>query len=473
MKKIKLLLSFIALCFSLSVLCFGIYAANQVDFSISGNIGYQVTDAYVNITTHLYRSSYYPKTKSKLGALAKSFISNTQNVEFGYLNAYSEFNQDKDYNLNTLQTSLENNSMYNPSSSDNIVFDFSGLYKSYFVVINIQNLSSDKNVCVQVLDNNLTSYKVSNNNVVSYASNGFAKVSSGETNRTIVFGYTIDDLTQSVSQVDFCCGIKVEAKDYSTIVSEQTSKLGQSIVCASSSSIPTIKMGTYEQNDVLWRLASIDGGATKYIPEFDEDDNFIIPIGECVFVQESATVDLKFELEDGYSIVNGKCYRNETNNTIYANDYFLSNLDSYLSNDYVTLLGISQNSIYTNITPRSKVDLQKDMGVKFIYDENDDCTFYFETYNHASSTNINNLTFWSLSMQEICSLLCGNYDNYFDDEIMEDALNWGVPINYIWWTRSPYIEDTEVVYCVWQGDASQADCVSCEYSVRPAFLFNL
>ena len=231
-------------------------------------------------------------------------------------------------------------------------------------------------------------------------------------------------------------------------------------------------MGKYNQQDVLWRLASIDGGATKYIPEFDQNDNYIIPIGECVFVQESATVDVEFENVNNYTTSDGICYRDGTNNTILANDYFLSNLDCYLSNSYAGQLGITENIIYTNILPRTKSDLQKDMGAIMINDENDDWTYYFDTYNCSSNVNISTLNFWSLSIEETCSLICGNNDNYFDSETMEELLDWGT-FNHVWWTRTPYHQDTEVVYCVWDGDASQCDCVNGAYAIRPAFLFNL
>ena len=59
MKKSKLFLSMISLCFSLAVLCFGVYAANQINYQISGNISYLVSDVYMNVQTKLYYSATY------------------------------------------------------------------------------------------------------------------------------------------------------------------------------------------------------------------------------------------------------------------------------------------------------------------------------------------------------------------------------------------------------------------------------
>ena len=54
MKKSKLFLSLLSMCFALAVLCFGVYAANQVNYSISGNITYTVEDCYVEVNTKVY-----------------------------------------------------------------------------------------------------------------------------------------------------------------------------------------------------------------------------------------------------------------------------------------------------------------------------------------------------------------------------------------------------------------------------------
>ena len=147
MKKSKLLLSIISLCFSLAVLTFGVFAANQVNYTISGNISYAVTDAYVQITTRMYRSPVEATTLSKLGYLSKSFIDNTQNTAFGGANNISAYNADKDYDLNTLETSITENDTYNPTSvsGNEALLQFGTItennvtntWNTYFVVVNI------------------------------------------------------------------------------------------------------------------------------------------------------------------------------------------------------------------------------------------------------------------------------------------------------------------------------------------------
>ncbi len=53
-RKSKIFLSLASLCLSLMVLCFGVYSAVSVDYTISGSISYEVDSAFVNITTKVY-----------------------------------------------------------------------------------------------------------------------------------------------------------------------------------------------------------------------------------------------------------------------------------------------------------------------------------------------------------------------------------------------------------------------------------
>ena len=55
-KKSKLFFSLVSLCFSFAVLCFGVYSAVSVDYSVMGSVSYELTDVFVDIETTLYMS---------------------------------------------------------------------------------------------------------------------------------------------------------------------------------------------------------------------------------------------------------------------------------------------------------------------------------------------------------------------------------------------------------------------------------
>ena len=54
MKKFKLLASIASMCLAIAVLCFGVFAASTVTYTISGTISYDVSDVFVNVKTTVY-----------------------------------------------------------------------------------------------------------------------------------------------------------------------------------------------------------------------------------------------------------------------------------------------------------------------------------------------------------------------------------------------------------------------------------
>ena len=55
-RKSKLFLSLASMMFAVALLCFGVYSAISVNYTLSGSVSYQVTDAFVEITTKVYAS---------------------------------------------------------------------------------------------------------------------------------------------------------------------------------------------------------------------------------------------------------------------------------------------------------------------------------------------------------------------------------------------------------------------------------
>ena len=57
MKKMKLLMSLSMLCLSIAMLCFGVFAASQVTYTISGTISYDVKDVFCTISGEVYKKA--------------------------------------------------------------------------------------------------------------------------------------------------------------------------------------------------------------------------------------------------------------------------------------------------------------------------------------------------------------------------------------------------------------------------------
>ena len=72
MKKVKLISSLLSFCFALAVLCFGVYAAQSVNYTVGGTLTYSADGVYVNVQGKMYQST----NNALYGASAKNYASN-------------------------------------------------------------------------------------------------------------------------------------------------------------------------------------------------------------------------------------------------------------------------------------------------------------------------------------------------------------------------------------------------------------
>ena len=187
-RKSKLLLSLISLCFSVAMLCFGVYSAMSVSFTISGDITYQVDNAFAEITTKVYAQDELMNEAQLRNMVTENRL---EDLDFASIdNILSEPVQNFDtYNSLT-------NTGSNHISGVNIDYD---KHYSYFVIINIKNLSQDNFLNV-TLENNVTgdeinSYVFQSDNVVDIVLD-----SNSQNGRNMIFGYSLKDPTISIDE---------------------------------------------------------------------------------------------------------------------------------------------------------------------------------------------------------------------------------------------------------------------------------
>ena len=139
MKKGKLLSSIVSLCFALAVLTFGVFAAQQVNYTLSGQISYEVSDAYVEVQTAIYKSA----TRLDYEGLYHA-CKNAEDVASVGGNVSG---------LTLVQTSSkwssvsENQTTYDFDNANSLAFTSESGQQAYafIFVINVKNLSSDVN----------------------------------------------------------------------------------------------------------------------------------------------------------------------------------------------------------------------------------------------------------------------------------------------------------------------------------------
>ena len=184
-RKTKLFFSLVSLCFSIAVLCFGVYSALSVSYSVSGSVSYEVTDAFVEITTNVYASSERMEQST--------LNSNAQNLEDPtYDNTYTKVGETYTYN------SMEKLSETNQPKASGIEINYNNYY-TYFIVINIKNLSSDVNIYA-LIEEDIIGTELNSNIYKTRYQTGIIKPQTGDNvGKNIVLGFSLDDATIGVN----------------------------------------------------------------------------------------------------------------------------------------------------------------------------------------------------------------------------------------------------------------------------------
>ena len=191
-KKFKLFTTLFSFCFTLAVLCVGVYAATSVDYTVNGTVSYEVEDAFVEVTTTLYSDAQQYDLADlayKVEDIAKGNVQNLTLVQTS--DTYSS-------------TETEGNSF---TPTNELKFSTqSGGALTYFYVVNIKNLG-DNNVWA-VVDDNVTLP----NNVINYEHAVELNIAkTDDQGKNIVLSITIEDTKTAITRVEnnFSAKIKI------------------------------------------------------------------------------------------------------------------------------------------------------------------------------------------------------------------------------------------------------------------------
>ena len=185
MKKVKLMLSLSLMCLSIAVLCFGVLAAQSVSYSISGTISYDVQDVFVEITTKVYKVQ-----DQQIVSTMKTNASSLESKSFSEIDTST-------YVLSQELTTF-NSTTSETGTSDTIRITYgkdtegTTAYYTYYIVINIKNLTSSKNITAYVRESSTT------NSSNTYTNKYVDDVSSTGT-KNIVIACSLKDKKESVT----------------------------------------------------------------------------------------------------------------------------------------------------------------------------------------------------------------------------------------------------------------------------------
>ena len=192
MKKGKLLLSLAMMCLSIAVLCFGVFSAISVSYTISGTISYTVSDAFVIVNTKVYSGTNQYTTDEELSTLATDLATGTQT-----LNA-SGFTQDTSFSIPE----------YNSTNSEsfektNVALTLSSTNKSYLVEMTVQNLSPSVNVWAKA------TWTLGDTANIAQGNNSSQSTIAKDSPKCIYFIVSLKDMTQAVSNISYTMGLNI------------------------------------------------------------------------------------------------------------------------------------------------------------------------------------------------------------------------------------------------------------------------
>ncbi len=198
-RKVKLFCTLLSVCFSIFVLCFGVYAATSVSYTLGGSVVYVVNDVFVDVTTKVYASNAIAQTNEKILNYSNNFVNQIPNtLEDGKYNVVevSKYNDVFDYN--SLIDELEEGNVFNASKTNSLDLTFDSNAYSYFVVVNIKNLADN------VVYTKISQKTESIDGMALCATDSYLRIFKDETDgQSIVFGYSIADFTKSINNESF------------------------------------------------------------------------------------------------------------------------------------------------------------------------------------------------------------------------------------------------------------------------------
>ena len=425
MKNFKLAISIATMCLALMVLCFGVYSATNVTYNIGGSISYSVNDVFVKINTKVFKVEAQQDietmntniktlaTKSLDSIADSTYILSQTMVEYDSSSADGE--------------SLTHDAKTSDNKSVEIVYGKKSgedkAYYTYYIVINIQNLSSSKDVSAYITDKT-TSTDINGNKATNTYQN---TIKSTET-RNIVIAYSIVDKMKPTT-ANFNYTINVSYDEY---VDPYANLLQHD----ADNDMWYINYGTYNGSPIKWRYVGTmdDNGTIKMTKYTYSEEKPTGLAGRGVFVQQS--------LSEGSDVAF------DTNN---SNNYYNSSIRTKIKDG--TYFNLSEEEKTLNLAMPRTISSIKEVSNSSGYQET--------TTDKYTLSDSSTDKFWLMSLGEV-----NEYLGTTDESREFNNQCW-------WWLRSPLSKSASSTMFVTKGGRLSNNGASLLYCrVRAAFILS-
>ena len=205
-RKSKIFLSLVSLCFSLAVLCFGVYSALSVTYTLSGSVSYELSDVFVDLDLSVYRTrSSAPINSSAHRQKVETIQSAGDTIPSGE-DGFSQLTQYTDhestYHDGVVEPGVDG--IYTAESPNlDLTYgspDTANQGYAFYIVIDIHNLGSE------IINAQIQAPTSLENTILSDSGN--IEITAQGTER-IVLGLALDDATLSINNIPFTYTITI------------------------------------------------------------------------------------------------------------------------------------------------------------------------------------------------------------------------------------------------------------------------
>ena len=251
-KKLKLLVSLSTFCLAIAVLCFGVFAAIKVTYTVSGTISYEVNDAYVEMDTQVYAGTSAIKSNG--------VVDNIKTLLSGSTSGLEDYETEVDFAYSSVT-----------ETEEEVTHPVTGLelegYYTYYLVTSITNLS-EKNVYAQAITPTLPTN-------VYMVDSGIQTTIVKDQTKKIIIALAVEDYTQSISLSDGAFTVGVEVNAWGEDVTDGSQYLPTNITytLSSTSDYYTISSNSNTTGNIDNILMFIDGIPVTTVGSFSGNTN--------------------------------------------------------------------------------------------------------------------------------------------------------------------------------------------------------
>ena len=278
MKKFKLIMSVATMCLALAVLCFGVFSATNITYTIGGSISYEVNDVFATVETDVYTSSFNNATNLKTEAekfLTSDTVENATQTEYKY--DFTTTGAESESYSNT--TKMDGNT----EGGIKIAYNTTN-QRTYFVVISITNNGDN------IISASITGTLGENANTTFVKTNPITSLSKSNKQK-IVMAFMLDDITLGMSDVNFEYIVTINNGEWKQIYSN-IQYLKNDETYSVNSTVP--------MTEDVFRIDTISGDNDHLVQDEDNGDLYVYNF-KLIDIDTDAVncVSIDINVEDG------------------------------------------------------------------------------------------------------------------------------------------------------------------------------